>query len=86
MTPARIILLGMIGVVFAVWAFLAFRALFRLAGVLRLRTGKMFPGPRDALSAPKVFLTDHLFRQDRKYLGLMTLLVLLLAAVSARQP
>lgn len=86
MSPARILLLGLVGVVFAVWAFLAFRSLFRLAGLLRERSGKMIPGVAETLSAPRIFLTDHLFRQDRKYLGLMTLLMLVLTAVLAKQP
>ena len=86
MTPAQIGLTGLLALVFAAWAYVAFRALFRLTGLLRDRSGKMIPGLAETLSAPKVFLTDHSFRKDRKYLGLMTLLILVLAAVSAHRP
>lgn len=85
MTPAQIGLSGLLALIFAAWAYVAFRALFRLAALLRYRSGKMIPGLAETLAAPKVFLTDHHFRKDRKYLGLMTLLLLILSAVFARR-
>lgn len=71
------------GFVFAIWAFVAFRALFRLFALLRYRSGEAIPGLSTSLSAPRVFLTDHAFRKDRRWLGLMTLLMILISAVFA---
>ena len=73
------------GVVFAIWAFVAFRALFRLFALLRYRSGEALPGLATSLTAPKVFLTDHAFRKDRRCLGLLTLLLVVLAAIAATQ-
>jgi hypothetical protein len=71
------------GFVFAIWIFVAFRALFRLLSLLRYRSGEAIPGIATTLGAPKVFLTDHAFRQDRRWLGLLTLMLLILSAVYA---
>lgn len=38
------------GVVFAIWAFVAFRALFRLFALLRYRSGEALAGAIDAVA------------------------------------
>lgn len=73
------------GFVFVIWAFVAFRAMFRVFALLRYRSGAAVPGLATSLSAPKVFLTDHAFRQDRRWLGLLTLLLAVLTAIYATQ-
>lgn len=73
------------GFVFVIWAYLAFRAMFRVFALLRYRSGEAVPGLATSLAAPRVFLTDHAFRQDRRWLGLLTLLLVVLAAIYATQ-
>lgn len=68
------------GLVFALWVVLAFRALFRLAGVMRAGSGQMLPGLRATWQAPGVFLRDPRFRADRRSLGVLTVLLLAMSA------
>lgn len=77
------LLLAAQAIVFALWAFLAFRCLFRLLAVTQKSTGQTLPGLRSSLQAPKVFLTDPRFKADRRDLGLVTLLLFILTAILA---
>ncbi len=79
------LILGAQAFVFAIWTFLVFRALLRLLALLRYRSGEAIPGISTTLSAPRVFLTDHAFRQDRRWLGLLSLLLVVLTAIYATQ-
>lgn len=71
------------GAVFAVWAVLAFRTLFRLLAIVQAETGQALPGPQGTLRALRLFLTDPRLGPDRKALGLLTLLLLVMSAVFA---
>jgi hypothetical protein len=73
------------GFVLVIWAYIAFRTLFRVMALLRYRSGEAIPGLATVFSAPAVFSTDHAFRRERRWLGLLTLLLLVLAALSATQ-
>ena len=69
--------LGVQGGVFAVWAVLAFRALFALrAEALRLEAGPI--GPVASLRAFRRFVTAGQWRVARRRLGLVTLVLLAL--------
>ena len=70
-------------VVFALWAFLMFRALFRLRRRAVLRSGRAFPGLGDTLEGYAAFLRDPEFRTDRRVLGAVTLLMFALIALNA---
>ncbi|MDR7126257.1 hypothetical protein [Pseudotabrizicola sp. 4114] len=83
MTATTIAFLSVQGSVFAVWAFVAFRSLFRLLALLRHRSGQAIPGARATLSAPRLFLTDPRFGPDRKALALLTPLLLILSLTFA---
>lgn len=83
MTATAITVLAVQGVVFALWAFVAFRSLFRLLAALQKTTGQPLPGLRSTLSAPGLFLTDPHFAPDRKALAVLTPLLLILSLVFA---
>lgn len=78
------VLLGLQGLVFALWAFLMFRALFRLRRRAVLRSGRTFPGVRDALEGYAAFLREPDFRTDRRVLGAVTLLLFALIALNVQ--
>ena len=83
MSAGVIAILMVQGVVFAAWAFTAFGSLFRLLAEVRQRSGEAVPGLRSTLSAPRLFLTHPRFAADRKALGLLTALMLILSLTFA---
>lgn len=83
MNPA---LLAVQGVVFAAWAFLMFRSLFRLRRRAVERSGRMIPGVRDTLEGYRAFLTLPEFRGDRRLLGAATLALFALTLMAALLP
>lgn len=82
-----IALLAAEGLVFLLWAALAFRLLFRLRAQAAARSGRMFPGPAAALSAIAGWLRDPATQGERRAFGAMTaLLVLLITALALARP
>lgn len=65
--------------VFALWAFVAFRSLFRLLALLQQHSGHPLPGFKSTRAAPRLFLTDPRFARERKALAVLTPLLLLLS-------
>lgn len=65
--------------VFALWAFVAFRSLFRLLALLQQQSGQPLPGFKATRAAPRLFLTDPRFAPERKALAVLTPLLLLLS-------
>ncbi len=65
------------GLVFALWAFVAFRALFRLFGVMQRQGDQALPGFAATLVAARVFWRDPAFARDRRLL--LWLMVILFA-------
>lgn len=57
-------------IVFAVWAWLAFRALFQLRARAARRSGRAFPGLAATLEAFGAFLNAPEFARARRQLGL----------------
>jgi len=57
-------------IVFAVWAWLAFRALFQLRARAVRRSGRAFPGLAATLEAFGAFLNAPEFARARRQLGL----------------
>lgn len=55
--------------VFAVWAVLAFRTLFRLRARAVVRSGQVFPGLRPTLNAFAGFWRDPGHAADRRAMG-----------------
>ncbi len=74
--------LALQAVVFAVWAWLAFRTLFRLAAWSRAQSGQTLPGPRWTLRGFGSFLRAPEFESDRRHLGLATLALAVIIAVN----
>ncbi len=68
------------GIVFAVWAFLMFRTLFRLRARAVRETGASFPGPVSTLKYFGLFLRAPEYRRDRRLLLAVTLLLFALIA------
>lgn len=75
-----IIFLALQGAVFAIWAVLMFRALFRLLAEMRSRSGLAIPGLRSLAQAPGVFLRDPMFAFERRIIPLLTVILLALSA------
>lgn len=71
--PALVGALAVQGLTFAAWAFIAFRALFRLLARMQAQSGAPLPGLRHTRAAPRLFLTDPAFARDRKALAAATL-------------
>jgi hypothetical protein len=69
------VLLGVQGLVFALWAVLMFHTLFRLRRRAVARTGKTVPGVGDTLEGWRAFLTLPEFRGLRRLLGAVTVLM-----------
>jgi hypothetical protein len=69
------------GLVFAVWAFWAFRCLFRMRAWAVAETGRSLPGTRAALRAFRFFATQPQFRRDKGIFLLLTGLLLSLTAM-----
>lgn len=64
--------LALQAVIFAVWAVIAFRSLFRLRAHVVRQTGQAMPGLAAALGGFRAFVTDPAFRGDRRALGAAT--------------
>ncbi len=67
--------LALQAVVFAVWAWLALRSLFRLRARAVARSGRPFPGLSATLEAFGSWLRAPQFAPERRRLGLVTLLL-----------
>lgn len=70
------VIIAVQGGLFAVWAWTAFRILFRLSARMRAQSGQMLPGPRRTLQGFALFLRDPDHARDRRVLGLLTLALL----------
>lgn len=77
------VLLGVQGVVFAVWAVLAFRTLFRLRARAVEASGQMFPGLEATLAAFAGFWRDPVHAPDRRAMGWSTLAMVGVMVVNA---
>ncbi|KAA9007003.1 hypothetical protein [Histidinibacterium aquaticum] len=71
------------GVVFLVWAALAFRTLFHLRTRAVQRTGRIFPGPASFFSTMSDWVRDPQQAESRRMLLSATVLMALLSLVSA---
>lgn len=78
------ILLVVQGAVFALWCVLMFRTLFRLRRHAIAKGAGPIPGITPSLGAWRDFLTLPPFRAERRLLGAVTLLLLALSALHAR--
>lgn len=67
--------------VFALWAWLAVRALLRLWRHVARQTGNAMPDLSDTRLALREFLSRPAFAPERRQLGLMTLILLGLSAL-----
>lgn len=76
------VLLALQSLVFAGWAFLMFRSLFRLRRRAVARSGKTFPGVFDTLEGWGAFLSLPEFQSDRRLLGAVTLLMFALIGLN----
>jgi hypothetical protein len=83
MTPAAMLLLAIQAPVFAFWAFLMFRNLFRLRRRAVARSGSPVPGPGATLESFGAFLKLPEYRRDRRLLGAVTLLMFVLIGLHA---
>lgn len=77
------ILLPLISLTFAVWAFLMFRTLFDQRRRAVKRTGRQFPGPIDTLAEWRHWLTTPERARDRKQLLAATLVLFTLIGLTA---
>lgn len=68
--------------VFAVWAWLAWRSLFRLRAYAVDRSGHAFPGLSATLEAFNAWLRAPQFAQDRRQLGLASLVLAALMGIN----
>lgn len=59
MTTLTLVILGLQTVLFAAWAFCAFRILFYLRRAAVARTGAQFPGPLTFLTQARIWLADE---------------------------
>jgi hypothetical protein len=69
------------GLVFALWAFLMFRSLFRLRARAARETGSAFPGPFATLRAVGDWLRDPATKSDRMTLLAVTLVLFAIIAI-----
>ena len=83
MSSVSLILLTLQGILFAFWAYLMFRTLFRLRKRGVEKSGSFNPGPLTMLGEFRNFLTLPEDRVDRNRLGLVTLLLFGIIALSA---
>ncbi len=74
-------LLAVQAAVFALWAFLMFRTLFRLRRRAVARSGRSVPGVGDTLEGWTAFLRLPDYRADRRLLAGVTLLMFALIAL-----
>lgn len=78
-----VVLLGIQGIVFAVWGFWAFRSLFRLRARAVAETGRGLPGMGATLRAFRAFLVLPEYRREKVVLLLLTALLWALPLVFA---
>lgn len=83
MSGGGIVRLVLIGLVFLVWAFLMFRAIFTVARRASDATGAAIPGPAATLSQWRIWLTQPEDRQSRRALEVMTLALIVMSLTSA---
>lgn len=77
------VLLGVQGLIFAVWTFLAFRTLFRLRARAVAASGQMFPGLGATLAAFAGFWRDPVHAPDRRAMGWASLAMVVVMAANA---
>ncbi|MCR8825007.1 hypothetical protein [Pseudosulfitobacter koreensis] len=75
MTTLGAVILTVQGAVFALWAYLAFRALIQARSIAVANSGAMWPGPFVALAALRQWAQDR--PRDRNILLLVTFLLFL---------
>ncbi|MDN5785921.1 hypothetical protein [Pseudorhodobacter sp.] len=75
MQALLIVGMGLQGAVFALWAVVMFRTLFRLRAQAVAETGHAFPGPLVTLRTFLGFLTRPEYQRDRRMLLALTLLL-----------
>ena len=81
MTPFGILSYLFTAIVFAMWAFSMFRALFAMRRRTVARTGKTMPGPGDTLTEWRIWLREPDYRTERRQLFFQTIAVIALAAL-----
>ncbi|EKF41610.1 hypothetical protein [Nitratireductor indicus] len=81
MSEAAVVLLACQGMLFTVWAFLAFRFLFALRNDAVVATGSVMPGLRATLRAFRGALTEPRYFSVRWRLFSTTVLLLLLSGL-----
>ena len=75
--------LALQGMVFAVWAFYAFRCLFKLRADAVAASGKLWPGPIASIRAFKGFVTMPKYGRDRRIMLALTVALFVLIGVFA---
>jgi len=73
-------------VVFPIWAFLMFRALFGISRRHNAATGQPFVGPIAVFSVYCAYLKDPAYRGERRLILLFTALLLVLIILFAMAP
>lgn len=79
MTTWGAVFLGMQGLVFVLWAFQMFRALFQARRIAVAKSGRMWPGPFVALAALRDWARSH--PRARKQLLITTAVLFLFIAL-----
>ena len=82
MTTLRLIYLAVEGLVFLLWAYLMFRALFCILGRHRAATGKQWVGPIEVFSVYGAYLRDPTTWPERRRLFIVTAILLALIVLS----
>lgn len=75
MTGPAIVLLVVLGVLFAAWVFVVFRALFGVLIRHSRETGKPWVGPIQAFSVYGDYLRDPAFRREKLIILALTVLL-----------
>jgi hypothetical protein len=70
-------------VVFAIWTFLVFRALFGILRRHNAATGRLFIGPGDVISVYGAYLKDPSYSQEKRRILMLTGLLLILTILFA---
>jgi len=83
MSGSSAVILVIQGLVFAAWAFVAFRTLFDITGRARRLSGKLLPGPGWAVHAWANWWRDRRVRHHRLQLVGLTIAMFVLIVVFA---
>jgi len=82
MTPFYITFLIFQGVAFLIWTFLAFRWFFALYADAVAESGTILPGLISTTRAFRGGLVDEPYAKDRRWLGILTIVLLSFSIVS----